>query len=101
MAAQDDAMVKTMSWKSDHQDGDTLRLRTRMTMQGCAFAGTRGIRAVKITADGGQVWSSATLFPELFPYAWAFWKYTWELYKIEPQGYQRISSTIVYSPDST
>ena len=73
----DDATVKTMSWISDPQDGDILPFEKTMMMQGYAFAGTRGIRAVEVTTNGGQSWTPATLMPELSPYAWVFWKYRW------------------------
>ena len=91
----DDATVKTMSWISNPQDGDTLPIRSRMTMQGYAFAGTRGIRTVEVTTDGGQTWTSASLMPELSPYAWVFWKYSWEPHR---PGDHRI---LVRATDST
>ncbi len=74
----DNATVKTMSWISDPQDGDTLQRGLPKTMQGYAFAGTRGIRSVEVTTNGGQTWTAATLMPELSPYAWVFWKHAWE-----------------------
>lgn len=40
---------------------------------GVAFAGSRGIRAVTVRADGGQ-WMAAELERPLSPYAWTRWR---------------------------
>ena len=74
----DDATVKTMSWISDPQEGDTLSIHKEYTMKGYAFAGTRGIRSLEITTDGGQTWEPAELKPALSPYSWIFWTHEWE-----------------------
>lgn len=74
----DDATVKTMSWISDPQDGDIIPRGKPMTIKGFAFAGTRRIRVVELSTDGGQSWNAAILKPELSPYAWVFWSYVWE-----------------------
>ena len=74
----DDATVKTMSWINSPQDGDSLTTGRRMTMKGFAFAGTRGIRSVEISTDGGHFWTLANLEPTLSPYAWVFWSSSWE-----------------------
>ena len=74
----DDAIVKTMSWISDPQDGDTLPIGKRITIQGYAFAGTRKIQKVEVSTNGGQTWESTTLHSEISPYAWRFWEYSWE-----------------------
>ncbi len=77
----DEAIVKTKSWIMDPQTGDTLPARKEFIMQGFAFAGSRGIRRVDISTDGGGSWSAATLAPSLSPYSWVMWRYPWE-----PQG---------------
>ena len=74
----DDATVKTMSSITDPQDGDTLPSGQSKTIKGFAFAGTRGIRTVELTTDGGQTWNPTSLIPSLSPYAWVFWAYQWE-----------------------
>ena len=74
----DEATVKTMTWISDPQDGDTLPSGKPITIRGFSFAGTRRIRLVEISTDGGLIWLAATLKPELSPYAWVFWSYVWE-----------------------
>ena len=74
----DDASVKTMSWITDPQDGDSFVQGKTITIKGFAFAGTRGIRTVEITTNGGQSWNPTALQPEISPYAWVFWTYQWE-----------------------
>ena len=70
--------MKTMSTISDPQDGDTIQHGTSKAIQGFAFAGTRGIRTVEITTDGGQSWQVARLKSSLSPHAWVFWTFEWE-----------------------
>jgi hypothetical protein len=56
--------------------GTTIRgLHHRV--QGLAFAGTRGIRLVEISLDGGEHWTTATLEPPSSLSAWIFWNYDW------------------------
>ncbi|MCA9421515.1 MAG: molybdopterin-dependent oxidoreductase [Nitrospira sp.] len=74
----DEAIVKTKSWIMNPQTGDTLPARKPFTMQGFAFAGSRGIHRVDISTDGGESWSAATLAPPLSPYSWVMWNYSWE-----------------------
>lgn len=74
----DDATVKTKTWISDPQTGDTLSADQPKLIRGFAFAGTRGIRHVKVTTDGGQHWHHATLEPAQSPFSWVFWSYRWE-----------------------
>ena len=74
----DAATVKTMSTITDPQDGDTIKHGTSKTIKGFAFAGTRGIRTVEITTDGGQTWQLARLEPSLSPHAWVLWTIEWE-----------------------
>ena len=74
----DTATVKTMSTITDPQDGDTIQYETSKVIKGFAFAGTRGIRTVEITTDGGHMWGPAMLKPPLSSNAWVFWTYEWE-----------------------
>lgn len=49
----------------------------RQIVKGLAFAGTRGIRQVEVSTDGGGTWAPAKLDVPLSPYAWVFWSYEW------------------------
>lgn len=46
-------------------------------MHGIAFAGTRGIRSVDVSLDGGQTWQAATFAPPLSQQTWVLWAYDW------------------------
>ena len=71
-----DAIVKTMSRIDLPGHGTTIHgLRHRV--QGLAFAGTRGIRLVEISIDGGEQWIAAKLEPPISPDAWNFWSCDW------------------------
>ena len=73
----DDAIIKTKSWILDPQTGDRLTIHKPFTMQGFAFAGSRGIGQVDISPDGGTSWDPANLAPSLSPYSWVMWSYHW------------------------
>ena len=66
-----------MSWITDPQTGDELKLQKAATLKGFAFAGDRGLRQVDISTDGGQTWELARLNHPLSPYSWVFWTYQW------------------------
>ncbi len=87
----DDATVKTMSWINDPLEGDVLPPRD-FVIKGFAFAGTRGIRMVQVSTNGGQSWEPAKLEPALSPYSWVFWSYRWESPK--PGGYGILARAI-------
>ena len=72
----EDASVKTMARIDLPGHGTTIR-GLHQKVQGLAFAGTRGIRLVEISVDGGEQWMAATLEPPLAPSAWVFWSYEW------------------------
>jgi DMSO/TMAO reductase YedYZ molybdopterin-dependent catalytic subunit len=72
----DEALIKTMSRIDVPGHGATLRGLTQ-SVQGVAFAGTRGIRLVEISTDGGEQWHPATLAPPLSSSSWVFWSYEW------------------------
>lgn len=74
----DEAVVKTSSHIDLPGHGGVIK-GAATTVQGYAFAGTRGIRKVEVSVDGGERWHDATLEPELSLYAWRFWQYRWEL----------------------
>jgi len=74
----DDAIVKTMSWITDPQTGDALKAGRRFSIKGFAFAGSRGIRLVELSTNGGETWEPTQLAEALSPYSWVFWTYQWE-----------------------
>lgn len=74
----DEAIVTTKTWITDPQTGDTLPARKPFTMQGFAFAGSRGIRQVDISTDGGESWESTILASPLSRHSWVMWSYAWE-----------------------
>jgi len=74
----DDAIVKTMSWITDPQTGDALKAGKRFSIKGLAFAGSRGIRLVELSTNGGETWEPARLTSALSPFSWVLWTYHWE-----------------------
>jgi DMSO/TMAO reductase YedYZ molybdopterin-dependent catalytic subunit len=74
-----DGTIKTMS-RIDVPRPGTVRAEPQR-IGGIAFAGTRGIQAVEVSADNGQTWSAATLAPALSELTWVLWTADWV-----PQG---------------
>ncbi len=74
----DEAIVKTTSWITDPQTGDILRGDKPLTIKGLAFAGSRGIRQVDLSTNGGETWNNTQLSPALSDYSWVQWDYEWE-----------------------
>ncbi len=72
----DEALVKTMSRIDVPGHGATVHGPTQL-VQGLAFAGTRGVRLVEISTDGGEQWHPATLASPLSPSSWVLWSYEW------------------------
>lgn len=73
----DDAMVQTMSCITDPQDEDNLPTREYLC-KGFAFAGTRGVRSVELSMDGGDTWRQTQLDAALSSASWVFWNYRWK-----------------------
>ena len=76
----DEAVVKTSSHIDLPSHGGVLKGRESL-VRGFAFAGTRGIKQVEVSTDGGDMWNVADLDPELSPSTWRFWSYRWVLPK--------------------
>jgi DMSO/TMAO reductase YedYZ molybdopterin-dependent catalytic subunit len=76
----DDAVIKTMSRIDLPGHGSTVR-GLQQKVEGLAFAGTRGIREVEISTDGGECWMPASLEAPLSPSSWVFWHYDWTVPK--------------------
>jgi DMSO/TMAO reductase YedYZ molybdopterin-dependent catalytic subunit len=66
------AEVKTASRIDVPADEDLVR--GELTVAGVAWAGTRRIRAVEVSPDGGRTWLAAVLRRELGPAAWRQWR---------------------------
>ena len=64
------AIVKTMS-----RIDATIDEGAQIVMAGVAFAGTRGISRVEVSADGGTSWSDAELETALSPLTWRRWRF--------------------------
>jgi DMSO/TMAO reductase YedYZ molybdopterin-dependent catalytic subunit len=71
-----DAIVQTMSEIRAPESANTLPVGT-MAVVGVGFAGARGIRQVDVSADNGQSWAPAQLFPPIGPLTWVFWQFPW------------------------
>ena len=72
----EEAVIKTMSRIDFPGHGATVHGPSQK-VQGLAFAGSRGIRLVEVSTDGGRDWEPATLEDPFSPYAWRFWSYAW------------------------
>ena len=82
----DEAVVKTMSRIDVPEHGALLRGR-EYSIQGIAYAGTRGIQRVELSMDEGKTWLPATLHEAQSPYSWVFWSFQW---RIPSTGFQTV-----------
>lgn len=76
----DEAVVKTTSRIDLPGHGQTIR-GPRYRVEGLAFAGTRGVRLVEVSTDGGMHWTAAVLDVPLSASSWVFWRYDWTVDK--------------------
>ena len=76
----DEAIIKTTSRIDLPGHGTTIR-GLHHKIEGLAFAGTRGIKQVEISTDGGEHWAFATLAPPISSASWRFWHYNWAVSK--------------------
>lgn len=60
-------------------DAPTGPVRSGAAVQiaGIAFAGSRGIRRVEVSTDGGRTWADAVLEPPPGRQTWMRWRYEW------------------------
>jgi DMSO/TMAO reductase YedYZ molybdopterin-dependent catalytic subunit len=72
----DQAVVRTTSRFDTPRNGSVVR-SAAVPLAGVAFAGTRGVKAVEWSADGGRTWTPAELKPPLSPLTWVLWTATW------------------------
>ena len=69
-------IVKTTSRIDTPADGGVAKLGP-VTISGVAFAGTRGIRKVEYSTDGGGNWSEAQFKTPLSNLTWVLWSVDW------------------------
>jgi DMSO/TMAO reductase YedYZ molybdopterin-dependent catalytic subunit len=74
----DTARMNTTSQIDVPKNGSNL-IAGRSFVGGIAVAGSRGVRNVEVSTDGGASWRPATMKPPLGPDAWALWLYEWAL----------------------
>src|SRR5712692_8159253 len=74
----DDAEVQMMSRIDLPGHSETLQ-GCDYTIKGIAFSGTRGIKQVEVSTDGGTTWHPATLEPALSPFSWVRWSSRWKI----------------------
>jgi DMSO/TMAO reductase YedYZ molybdopterin-dependent catalytic subunit len=57
--------------------GKLAEVRGQATIAGMAWAGTRGVRRVEVSVDGGRSWMPAALRRELARAVWRQWRLPW------------------------
>jgi DMSO/TMAO reductase YedYZ molybdopterin-dependent catalytic subunit len=72
----DEAIVKTTSWIGRPGHGEMLQ-GGMQRIEGLAYAGTRGIKLVEVSTDGGETWQEAELQAPQSTASWLFWHYDW------------------------
>jgi DMSO/TMAO reductase YedYZ molybdopterin-dependent catalytic subunit len=72
-----DAVVRTESRFDVPNGGATVQ--SPFTCAGIAWAGSRRIQAVEVSADGGETWQAAQLETELAPLSWRRWQISLDL----------------------
>ncbi|HEY7063862.1 MAG TPA: molybdopterin-dependent oxidoreductase [Chloroflexota bacterium] len=71
-----EGIIKTMSRIDVPANGSTVA-GGYQRIGGLAFAGSRGISSVEVSADGGTSWTAATLAPALSNMTWVLWTSDW------------------------
>jgi DMSO/TMAO reductase YedYZ molybdopterin-dependent catalytic subunit len=70
------AVVKTTARFDVPRDGDIVKLGT-VSLNGVAFAGTRGVTKVEYSTDGGKSWTVADFKAPLSQLTWVLWSAAW------------------------
>src|SRR5712692_5958048 len=70
------AVVKTTARFDVPRDGDIVKLGT-VSLNGVAFAGTRGVSKVEYSTDGGKSWTVADFKTPLSQLTWVLWSAAW------------------------
>ncbi|HEX5498322.1 MAG TPA: molybdopterin-dependent oxidoreductase, partial [Thermomicrobiales bacterium] len=75
--------------RSGFQFREPFRVGRFAEIRGRAFAGSRGVRAVEVSADDGETWRPARIDYPGTDVTWAFWTFTWR--PTEPGTYHLVS----------
>ncbi len=70
------AVVKTTARFDVPRDGDIVKLG-KVSLNGVAFAGTRGVSKVEYSTDGGKSWTVADFKAPLSTLTWVLWSAPW------------------------
>src|SRR5436309_197990 len=65
---------KVRSFITNVADGAKLKAGTQSTLKGIAFDGSKGIKAVAVSTDGGNTWAQAKLGADLGKYSFREWQ---------------------------
>jgi DMSO/TMAO reductase YedYZ molybdopterin-dependent catalytic subunit len=90
------AIIHTESTLTSLNNGAEVRSGERLTLQGFAFAGQRGIKKVEISTDGGQNWLEAQVKDGLGQNSWQLWHLDWT-----PTGPGKTVKLVVRATDKT
>jgi len=90
------AVIHTESTLTSLNNGAEVRSGERLTLQGFAFAGQRGIKKVEISTDGGQNWLEAQVKDGLGQNSWQLWHLDWT-----PNGSGKTARLVVRATDKT
>jgi sulfite dehydrogenase (cytochrome) subunit A len=69
--------MNVRSFVTTPEPGSKLPAGRAALVQGVAFDGGSGIRAVEVSADGGSTWAAAVLGDDLGRYSFRRWRYRW------------------------
>ncbi len=73
----DVAVITTMSRIDYPRALDTVTVGQPIKVGGVAFAGSRGIKRVELSTDGGKTWNDAKLEKPLSSLSWVIWTFDW------------------------
>jgi DMSO/TMAO reductase YedYZ molybdopterin-dependent catalytic subunit len=71
-------IIQTMATITTPVNNAELPMGVPLSIGGVAFAGSRDIRGVEVSVDGGAAWAAAELLPSQGPSTWTFWHFQWQ-----------------------
>jgi DMSO/TMAO reductase YedYZ molybdopterin-dependent catalytic subunit len=69
--------LHTLSRIDFPRSGAQIAAGQHVHVAGIAFAGTRGVQSVEVSADGGATWQAASIRPALSRDSWTLWSWDW------------------------